>query len=129
MAVDIMHIDFECSRQFDDATLNPRIQGHRATEIPPEYERGETSDPYKADVWALAVLILRALQLTGFHVPELLQLIRPMLHDNPDRRPTASMVQGAFDSMIPRIDESRLRGVYQSLISVALRLDVLQFDI
>lgn len=52
-------IDYELSRQFDSSTPSPQIQGHRATEIPPEFERGEMSDPYKADIWALAVLILQ----------------------------------------------------------------------
>jgi len=102
-------IDYELSRRFDSSIPNPRIHGHRATEVPPEFERGEAGDPYKADVWALAVLILRACQSTGFHVPELLQLTRSMLHDDPDKRPSASMVQRVFDSMIPTINEARLR--------------------
>lgn len=95
------YIDYEMSRRFNCPA--PRIQNKRATEITPESERGESSDPYKADVWALAILMLRACQSMGFHIPELLQLTRPMLHDNPDERPSARMVQKAFDSMIPTI--------------------------
>ena len=56
-------IDYEGSHRFDSSIPNPRIQGLRATEVPPEHERGDASDPYKADVWALAVLILRACQV------------------------------------------------------------------
>lgn len=57
------YIDFEMSRRYDNVNLNrypPRIVGYRGTEIPPEVERGEESDPFKIDIWALAVLILRA---------------------------------------------------------------------
>ena len=53
------YIDFEQSRYYPDAQC-PRIRGYRGTEIPPEVERGEDADPYKIDVWALGVLILRA---------------------------------------------------------------------
>jgi hypothetical protein len=56
-------IDYEGSRRYDGSTSTPRIQGLRATEVPPEYERGEAGDPYKADIWALAVLILRYCQV------------------------------------------------------------------
>ena len=133
-------IDYELSRRFDSSIPNPRIHGHRATEVPPEFERGEAGDPYKADVWALAVLILRACQVcfnpiglfrllmnnpiqsTGFHVPELLQLTRSMLHDDPDKRPSASMVQRVFDSMIPTINEARLRGVYGLALNLNFHL-------
>lgn len=52
-------IDFELSRRYD-GVRNPRIRGYRGTEVPPELERDESSDPYKVDVWALAVLMLRA---------------------------------------------------------------------
>jgi serine/threonine protein kinase len=131
-------IDYEMSRRFDGSTSNPRIHGHRATEIPPESERGEAANPYKVDVWAIAVLILRGcqvcylkwinlclmyntIQMSGFHVPELLQLIEPMLQDNPLNRPPANVVQTAFDSMVLNIDETRLRGMYGTL-SINYRL-------
>ena len=58
-------IDFECCRRFDGATT-PRIRITRGTEVPPELERGEWSDPYKADVWSLAVLIHRACKVCEF---------------------------------------------------------------
>jgi serine/threonine protein kinase len=57
------YIDYESSQMFDSSISNPQTQVHRATELPPEYERGEPSDPYKSDIWALAVLILRACQV------------------------------------------------------------------
>lgn len=70
-------IDFETSRTFQFAPrviphssgrpasiettlMEPRIRGVHGTEDPPEIERGEESDPFKVDVWALAVVILRA---------------------------------------------------------------------
>lgn len=56
------YIDFEQSRRFDGIT-SPRIpRGYRGTEVPPECENDldETYDPYKVDIWALAVLIIRA---------------------------------------------------------------------
>lgn len=54
------YIDFETSRRYDSLGTAPRICGLRAAEISPEIERGETSDPFKIDVWALAVFFLRA---------------------------------------------------------------------
>ena len=58
------YIDFELSRRFSEA--GPRIlYGSRGTEIPPECDRpGEPHDPFKIDVWALAVLIIRACQVS-----------------------------------------------------------------
>lgn len=53
------YIDFENCRRFD-GTPHPRIEQCRNTDPPPESERGECTDPYKADVWSLGVLILRA---------------------------------------------------------------------
>ena len=53
------YIDFELARRFD-GVHHPRICGSRGTEVAPELEQGEMSDPYKADVWALGKLIWRA---------------------------------------------------------------------
>lgn len=53
------YIDFECSRRFD-GILNPRVRGCRGTELPPEIERGESSDPFKVDIWGLGMLFVRA---------------------------------------------------------------------
>lgn len=53
------YIDYELSRRFDGAD-KPYIHGYRGTEVPPECEEGICNNPYKVDVWALAVLILRA---------------------------------------------------------------------
>lgn len=60
-------IDYETSRQYDCLSPTPRISHHRATEVPPEFGRGECSDPFKVDVWALAVLMLRACQVR-YHI-------------------------------------------------------------
>ena len=53
-------IDYELSRRF--AMPSPRISGvDRGTEIPPESTgHCQRLDPYKVDVWALGILILRA---------------------------------------------------------------------
>lgn len=101
------YIDYELSRRFD-GVLNPLVQGYRGTEIPPECERGECSDPYKIDIWALGVLVLRACKLTGHNVPELMQLIRPMLHEEPRHRPPLISVLRAFDRMVLSIGDFRL---------------------
>lgn len=54
-------IDYEQSRWYGSSLIVP--QNYRATEVPPELERGETSDAFKVDVWALGVFILRACQV------------------------------------------------------------------
>lgn len=55
-----IYIDFETSRRYDRNGRPPRISGCRGTEIPPDIECGEESCPFKVDVFALGVLILRA---------------------------------------------------------------------
>ncbi|KAK7467097.1 hypothetical protein VKT23_004157 [Stygiomarasmius scandens] len=58
------YIDFELSRRFE--STNAQIFGYyRGTEVPPECEKKKYIDPYKVDVWALAVLILRACKVRG----------------------------------------------------------------
>ncbi|THH16353.1 hypothetical protein EW146_g4271 [Bondarzewia mesenterica] len=101
-------IDFELSRHFK-AVDRPRIRGIRSTEIPPELERGDSSDPFKVDVWALAMLIVRACHSTGYVVPELVTLTVPMFNEEHSRRPTALDVLTGFDSMIRHIGDARLR--------------------
>ncbi|RDB21075.1 MAP/microtubule affinity-regulating kinase 4 [Hypsizygus marmoreus] len=102
------YIDFELSRRYT-GMMNPSIFGYRGTEIPPECERGEATDPYKVDVWALAVLILRACKFTGYYLPELMQLVKPMLHEAPQHRPSVLHVLQAFDKMVSTLAENRLR--------------------
>lgn len=56
-------IDYELSRRFDpDET--PRVRGVRGTEIPPELEAGESSNPFKVDIFALGVLMIRATKVS-----------------------------------------------------------------
>ncbi|KAJ7097897.1 kinase-like domain-containing protein [Mycena belliarum] len=103
------YIDYELSRRFDGGSI--RIPEFRTTEIPPECElsNGDCPDPFKADVWALAVLILRACKLAGYCIAELVQLTRPMLNENPADRPSLDEVLRAFDNMvsiIPNLDQS-----------------------
>ena len=52
-------IDYELSRSYEGIS-SPCISGIRGTEIPPELERGEFSSPFKIDVWAVGVLLLKA---------------------------------------------------------------------
>ncbi|KAJ7774858.1 kinase-like domain-containing protein [Mycena metata] len=97
------YIDYELSRRFDGSYI--RIPSFRTTEVPPECEalNGECPDPFKADVWALAVLILRACKLAGYCVSELVELTRPMLKENPADRPTMQEILTAFDKMVPTV--------------------------
>ncbi|KAA1471136.1 hypothetical protein DENSPDRAFT_776046 [Dentipellis sp. KUC8613] len=92
-------IDYELSRRFDGA-LNPKVQAGRATELPPELERGELSDPFKVDVWALGILILKASYMTGYLKDQLIRFVKPMLCENQEERPCALDTLMAFDTMV-----------------------------
>jgi serine/threonine protein kinase len=115
------YIDFELSHRYPGSIQplscyghgpgmmeRPRINGIRGTEIPPELDCGGSSDPFKVDIWALGVLILRSCKLTGYYVPELMQVIEPMLAGNFEDRPTAQEVLVSFDRWIRRITPERL---------------------
>ena len=54
-----VYIDFELSRRFRSDII-PMVRCARGTELPPESERGDDCCPFKVDIWALGVLILRA---------------------------------------------------------------------
>ncbi|KAJ6502513.1 kinase-like domain-containing protein [Mycena sanguinolenta] len=99
------YIDYELSRRFD-GTGPMSIPAFRTTEVPPELDAdGVCPDPFKADVWALAVLILRACKLAGYCVPALIQLTRPMLSERPDDRPSMEQVLYAFERMVPTVGD------------------------
>ncbi|KAH7914692.1 kinase-like protein [Hygrophoropsis aurantiaca] len=93
-------IDYELSRSYIGVP-NPRIFFSRGTELPPEFEGGQSCDPYKVDIWALAILILRASKLVEFHIPELIHLTIPMLSNHPDKRPSAALVLKEFRRLVP----------------------------
>ena len=57
-------IDYELSRSYENVP-NPRIHCPRRTEVPPELERGEASDPFKVDVYGLGMLILHAMEVSS----------------------------------------------------------------
>lgn len=99
-------IDFELSRRYGPLD-HPRIQGVRGTELPPELERGESSDPFKVDVWALGAVIIKACQLTGYILPELIIITNPMFHEEQGRRPAAMDVLKSFDKMITNIGDQQ----------------------
>jgi len=120
------YIDFERSRYFPlpssarskhhagftyDTTRTPRIGPIRATEVPPEHERGEDSDPFKVDIWQLGMLMLNASKLAGYEtlLPEIAHVVQPMLNDSFQCRPSASAVLQTFDKMAHRISEQRLK--------------------
>lgn len=56
-------IDYELSRRFSP-NKEARIMNTRGTEIPPELEAGRPSNPFKVDIFALGVLIIRASKVT-----------------------------------------------------------------
>jgi len=122
------YIDFEMSRYFPpsppppfrskhhvahvcDAPRPPRVGKIRATEVPPELELGGESDPFKVDIFQLGMLIVNANKLTGYEtlLPEIAQVVRPMLHPSFECRPGASAVLQTFDKMAQRISEQRLK--------------------
>ncbi|KAF8654053.1 hypothetical protein AX16_003588 [Volvariella volvacea WC 439] len=107
------YIDYELSRRFDGQS-NPLVCSYRGTEVPPECARGEPVNPYKIDVWALAVLILRACKLTGYHVPELMEIVTHMLAENPENRPPVCVVLQAFDHLVQLLGKTRLQEVCQT---------------
>lgn len=52
-------IDYQLSWRVDDLAAR-ETYWQKGTEVPPELECGQACNPYMIDVWALAVLILRA---------------------------------------------------------------------
>jgi serine/threonine protein kinase len=55
------YIDYEISRRFESTDPTTHlIYNYRGTELPPESGKDTPIDPYKVDVWALAVLLLRS---------------------------------------------------------------------
>ncbi|KAI0322227.1 kinase-like domain-containing protein [Amylostereum chailletii] len=100
-------IDYELSQRFLGKT-NPQIRGPRGTEVPPELDRGAECDPFKVDIWALGVLILRACRLTDKLIPQLAHLTQSMLSNTPEERPSAQAVLEGFDDIIALIDPGEL---------------------
>jgi len=54
------YIDYEQSQCFCPSSQMLCIENYRTTEVPPEFETLTWVDPFKVDIWALGVLILRA---------------------------------------------------------------------
>ncbi|KAF4615322.1 hypothetical protein D9613_003077 [Agrocybe pediades] len=92
------YIDYENSRNFRGVS-NPLVYNYRGTELPPESEKNIGIDPFKVDVWALGVLILRACKSKGYFVPDLMYVVNPMLEDDPARRPTAFGALQMYDKI------------------------------
>ncbi|KAL0581713.1 hypothetical protein V5O48_000295 [Marasmius crinis-equi] len=107
------YIDFELSHIFEEPF--PRAYGCRlGTEVPPECDGPGSYDPFKVDVFALGVLILRACKMTGHFVPELLEIVRPMLRDDPEQRPPLTTVLRAYGDMVGGITPDRLEYCHNS---------------
>ncbi|KZT09443.1 uncharacterized protein LAESUDRAFT_741744 [Laetiporus sulphureus 93-53] len=102
-------IDFETSRRFDKAS-SPRVFRHHAAETPPEVETSDWCDPYKIDVYASGILMLRAANLTGHNIPELSHILRPMLAVDPESRPTIAEALITFNGLMRTIEDSQLDG-------------------
>ncbi|GJJ12123.1 hypothetical protein Clacol_006364 [Clathrus columnatus] len=106
------YIDFELSRRFpptfsSDAPI-PTICCPRGTEIPPEAERGDATCPFKTDIWALGVTLLRACKAAGFEIPGLVPFIQPMLNESPRNRPSTRVLLHHFDQIF-MLDKGRER--------------------
>lgn len=86
----------------------------RATEVPPEVEKGHPTSPYAMDVWALGTLISKANASAGYYVPELSLLTQMMLEPEWDRRPSAKMVLRQFEEAVLNISKERLGGAAPS---------------
>ncbi|KAF9533013.1 kinase-like domain-containing protein [Crepidotus variabilis] len=100
-------IDYECTRSFPQSAGLPFAQECYGTEMPPETEGRGRIDPFKVDIWALGVLMLRGSKLTGHFVPELMSIIEWMLQEDPCQRPTAQAVLQSFNSVLSSL-KSRL---------------------
>ncbi|KAI0054101.1 hypothetical protein FA95DRAFT_1480565 [Auriscalpium vulgare] len=96
-------IDYEISRRVHNRS-RPLLRGIRGTELPPEVEQGQYTDPFKVDIWALGILILRACHLSGKLTQELLFVTRPMLSSSHDHRPSAVQVLKTFDATVSSHD-------------------------
>jgi len=94
------YIDYELGRRFDSRVPTHLVYNYRGTELPPESGKDTPVDPYKVDVWALAVLVLRACKLTGYWVPQLMTILKPMLDEDPSQRPSSFAVLQAFDKLV-----------------------------
>jgi serine/threonine protein kinase len=115
------YIDYETSRWFSqppveveqggDARNSILIYQPRATEIPPEVEKGHSTSPYAMDVWALGTLISKAATSTGYDVPELCLLTQGMLESRWERRPSAKTVLRRFEDAVLKISQERLNSV------------------
>ncbi|KAF8798048.1 hypothetical protein BYT27DRAFT_7124490 [Phlegmacium glaucopus] len=104
------YIDYELSRRFKSTALTHLICNYRGTEMPPESGKDTPVDPYKVDVWALAVLVLRSCKLTGYWVPQLMSIIKPMLDEDPSQRPTSFAVLQDFDKLVVALGETETNG-------------------
>ncbi|KAF7304901.1 Protein kinase domain-containing protein [Mycena kentingensis (nom. inval.)] len=98
-------IDYELSRRCGPDDQVMCIRDFRSTEIPPECEHGECLDPFKADIWALAIFIIRASKLAGYSIPQLVPLTTAMLATTPQDRPTTAQVITRYDEISSSIQD------------------------
>ncbi|THH16408.1 hypothetical protein EW146_g4227 [Bondarzewia mesenterica] len=93
-------IDFEWAVRFssdsDPATRTtvvgpPSSRNNYGRAAPPEMRSGKPYCPFKSDVWQVGRTFLDCFQHLE-HVPEVIDLLRSMIADDPDARPTARAV-------------------------------------
>ena len=58
------YIDFEQSQHFSPSVTSHSVYNYHGTEEPPECADQTCVDPFKVDIWALGVLILRACKVS-----------------------------------------------------------------
>ena len=126
-------IDYEVSRRFcrppveveegGDPRSSVLVYQPRATEVPPEVEKGHSTSPYAMDVWALGMLMSKAGASTGYHIPELCSLANEMLEPHWEKRPSAKVVLRRLEQVIPNISEERLNRFPHPSSSIATVLN------
>ena len=116
-------IDYENSRHFSPTIQSHLLYNYRGTEMPPECEGQTRVNPFKVDIWSLGVLMLRTSkvrqtkkyvttklltfwdQLTGHWIPELMDIISPMLNEKPVCRPPANNILQTFKKIVASLED------------------------
>ena len=57
-------IDYELSARYHNTPNAREVYSCRRTEVPPEVERGQPSDPFKVDVYGLGMVMLQAMEVS-----------------------------------------------------------------
>jgi len=106
------YIDFGSSVIFPSTEERKLVELRPAVWRPPEYSANKMErkpvDPFKADIYALAVTLSQEMKhRPGLHF--ILPLFELMLADNPDIRPTAAEVKADFVRLLSTLKPSAMR--------------------